>query len=390
MKLYLYILIFLILIGFEGLIEIPMGNTVRIAIFLLSLLSFRKNRPLNGPLIWLGLCLIANFISCKIYRGQSYFDTFRGSLDILAIYTVWLFCRFNFSPQYWEKILKYTCLGFGICFLIQYLAMPNIIFSGQIRVDSDEQRVALTGQGLASFSVLFALNKIIYNHDRKFVPILLLGIIAMFGCGYRTMLFAIVISVSVMLIKLGFSRKYFIPVIVVIALLYLSINYLPFVNNQIANMVERQNILEQGGFKNDIRYENLMYHYLFYFKNIQEMIFGSGMPFQDTEYGKFINDYMIDALHYWNSDWGLIGLSWLVGIPTVLVMIYYSIKIFITKLPKEYLYVNMYFFQILISSVTSHEFYIEGNFIIQAVVIAFYISILKNQKLKESYARKNK
>ena len=120
------------------------------------------------------------------------------------------------------------------------------------------------------------------------------------------------------------------------------------------------------------------------------MIFGSGMPYQDTAYGKFIYDYMNDTLHYWNSDWGLIGLSWLVGIPTVLVMIYYSIKIFITKLPKEYLYVNMYFFQILISSVTSHEFYIEGNFIIQAVVIAFYISILKNQKLKEYYARKNK
>lgn len=103
------------------------------------------------------------------------------------------------------------------------------------------------------------------------------------------------------------------------------------------------------------------------------------MPFPYSDYGKFENDVMIDKYGLYYADWGLIGLSWMIGIPTVLVMVYYSFKMFLTKVPKEYLYLGVYFFNIVISSITTHEFYIHENFVVQSILFCVFVKILQKQ-----------
>lgn len=373
-----YILALFFCFRFLGLFELP-STTIGIVIFLLGIINFKKNLPFNKVLFLLLICFILNFISCKVYRGQSIIDTFRASNSYMSLALFWYFYKWKVNVNQWEKILWWLCLTFGICYIIQYIAFPTIIFGGQIRVGSEEARMAIVGQGLASFSFIFGLNKYITTHNYKYIVIMLTGLFAVFGCGYRTMLLALIISSIIMLLRLGISFKRMLTFGVMAIILYLFVSNVEFVQDQINNMINRNESLQDSGWENDIRYLNIIYHYTEYFKSPLELLLGSGMPFQYSDYGKFENDVMIDTYGFYYADWGLIGLSWMIGIPTVLVMVYYSFKMFLTKVPKEYFYLGVYFFNIVISSITTHEFYIHENFVVQSILFCVFVKILREQ-----------
>lgn len=129
-----YILALFFFFRFLGLFELP-STTIGIVIFLLGILNFKKNLPFNKVLFLLLICFILNFISCKVYRGQSIIDTFRASNSYMSLALFWYFYKWKVNVNQWEKILWWLCLTFGICYIIQYIAFPTIIFGGQIRVD---------------------------------------------------------------------------------------------------------------------------------------------------------------------------------------------------------------------------------------------------------------
>lgn len=287
-----YILALFFFFRFLGLFELP-STTIGIVIFLLGILNFKKNLPFNKVLFLLLICFILNFISCKVYRGQSIIDTFRASNSYMSLALFWYFYKWKVNVNQWEKILWWLCLTFGICYIIQYIAFPTIIFGGQIRVGSEEARMAIVGQGLASFSFIFGLNKYITTHNYKYIVIMLTGLFAVFGCGYRTMLLALIISSIIMLLRLGISFKRMLTFGVMAIILYLFVSNVEFVQDQINNMMNRNESLQDSGWENDIRYLNIIYHYTEYFKSPLELLLGSGMPFPYSDYGKFENDVII-------------------------------------------------------------------------------------------------
>lgn len=379
MKVLLYIFAFLFCFRFMGIISVP-STTIACCILLLSILNYKKGLPLNKYIIALGVCIIFNAFSCLYFNDQSLLSSFRASNDFFNLALCWFFYNWDLSLKQWEKALWWICLCFGICYIIQYLVYPSIIFSGQIRTEGPEQRMAIFGQGLASFSVLFGINKYFLTHNIKYIVIILTGLFAVFGCGYRTMLLALLVNTFILVIRLGISKRTIISFVLIIITIYFFVNEIDFIQDQITNMTNRQEVLDNNGFKNDPRYLNIIYHYTSYFKNPIEMILGSGMPFDGTKYYDFIQKLNYSCYHY--SDWGLIGLSWLLGIPAVIVMVAYSINIFRTKVSKEYLYIGTYFFNIVTSSITTHEFYIDQNYVVQAILFCVFMKILKKYNLR--------
>lgn len=375
MKILLYIIAFLFCFRFMGIIDVP-STTVAVIFLLLGLVNYQRNLCFNKYIIAIAVCLVFNFFSCLYFNGQDLLSSFRGSNQLYSLALFWFFYSWHLNLKQWENVLWWICLCFGICYIIQYLVFPTIIFGGEIRTESIEQRITIFGQGLASFSVIFGINKYLISKNIKYIVIIFTGFFAVFGCGYRTMLLALIISILVLLFRMKISFKTLIPFVFVILFLFLFINSVDFVQEQLVNMANRQEKLEGGGFENDIRYINLIYRYTSYFESPIEMILGSGMPFDGTKY--FYENYDLEFVTgFYSSDWGLIGLSWMIGIPAVIIMIVYSIQIFKTKVPKEYLYIGVYFFNILISSITTHEFYIFQNFVVQAILFCVFAKILK-------------
>lgn len=379
MKILLYIFAFIFCFRFMGVLEVP-STTMSICFMLMGFLNYKKGLLFNKYIILIFVFLLLNFFSCLYFNGQTLLDSFRASNEFYSLSLFWFFYSWNLDLKRWEKTLWWLCLCFGLCYIIQYITFPNIIFGGQIRTGSEEQRMALYGQGLASFSVIFGLNKYLTTNKMKYIAIVLTGIFAVFGCGYRTMLLALIISLLLMIMKLGISKRIIISFSIISIVLYFFLNNADLIQSQFANMMGRQEKLDEQGFENNIRYINLIYHYTEYFKNPIELFLGSGMPFKESAYGDYQSSIMIDTYGFYYADWGLIGLSWMIGIPAVLIMLLYSYRIFRTKVPKEYLYIGIYFFNIVISSITTHEFYIHQNYVVQAILFCVFMKILENCK----------
>lgn len=366
-----------------GVIDLPLTTVACIMLFL-GIIKYKKGLLLNKYIIALAFCFLLNFISCSYFNNQNMFTTFLASSDFYSLALFWLFYSWKWNLKKWENALWWLCLCFGICYIIQYIAYPTEIFGGQIRTESTERRMAIYGQGLASLSVIFGFNKYLLEKKIKYLLIILTGLFAVFGCGYRTMLLALIISLIVLVLRLGVSKKILLSFSVIFIILFFFISYTNFIQEQIGNMLARQETLNTYRFENDIRYLNLIYHYTSYFKNPIEMIFGSGMPYTGTSYYDSEQD-LKEMYGFYYSDWGLIGLSWIIGIPAVLIMLIYSYKIFKTKTRKEYYYIGIYFFNIVISSITTHEFYIHLNFVVQAILFCIFTKILEESSSKTDF-----
>ncbi len=379
MRIIIHTLVFLYAFAFGGVIDSHHTTTILILV-LISIGCYKKKLPFNNFLIAIAICLLVNFLLCNYYRGQEIFTTLKGTSSILLLFLYWFFYRWKIDIQTWEKYIYNICLVFCICYMIQYLTFPKIIFGGQIRTYSEEARVSIYGQGLASLSVLYGINKFIVHHSLKYIALCLLGLFAVFGCGYRSIVLSLVISICLMLVFGGFSKKKIFSFFSVALLLYFFIQNVDFVQQQIGNMTARNESMKEQGLEDNIRYVNFLFHYTSYFKSPIELIFGSGMPYKGSQYNSFIDK--MNEYHYYYQDLGLIGLSWMIGIPTVLLMVCYSIKIFRTKLPMEYLYIRIYFIQILLSSITAHEFYFQLNFVVQAILMCVFAHVIKCRTLK--------
>ena len=85
---------------------------------------------------------------------------------------------------------------------------------------------------------------------------------------------------------------------------------------------------------------------------------------------------------YW-VDFGLLSLSWVLGIPAVLGMILYSIKASFLKVSSEYYYLGIWFMYLVASSFTTAEFFREGNFIVQALALYLVEKVNKQYLLKQ-------
>lgn len=91
------------------------------------------------------------------------------------------------------------------------------------------------------------------------------------------------------------------------------------------------------------------------------------MPEQRTAYGKDQNELAKAGIFY--VDWGIIGMSWMLGVITLVGMIGYMV-VAIIKSWKMEPYIPMWLIYMLLVSVTTGEFIRDGSFIVQALVLA--------------------
>ncbi|MFT3993578.1 MAG: hypothetical protein QM660_04675 [Dysgonomonas sp.] len=144
----------------------------------------------------------------------------------------------------------------------------------------------------------------------------------------------------------------------------------------IDKMMQRQETDNMGN-EDYVRVLQLDYFLHHHFKNIIEFIGGSGVPNPNSGYGKYmysfneVDEYGVmsgTSITGW-FDWGLIGLSWVMGIPAVLALLIYAIRAIILKVDKEYYYIGCWFLFLLIISPVNTEFYREGIFVFHGIAL---------------------
>lgn len=338
-------------------------------------LKFSSTSIYKKLFIYLLVFLFVNILSCDYLRGQPVFLTFKATIPFIFVFYYYVLRYYNLSIEGMEKLIVVLAYSFCICYLIQYIVYPTIIFSGaRVMEDFNAQglRMRLTGQGLSSLGYFYALNNILNkNKQNKIINIILMVLCfsVIFLMGFRTMTLFIVVMTFVAIIKVnGFNWK--LVVYSTIILIFVNLSLQTKVASKILDqMSERQ---ENENLNNDdyIRIAQWIYFTQNHFDSIGEYIIGSGYPAMGVDsgtYGKKMEKLQNDGINW--VDWGLLSLSWIIGIPAVLVMILYSFKVILLKLPINYFYIKIWFVYLLVISFTTMEFYRAGNFIVQAMVL---------------------
>ena len=129
--------------------------------------------------------------------------------------------------------------------------------------------------------------------------------------------------------------------------------------------------------KNYIRWITLDYYYTEYFHDGLEMFLGSGYPVVNGKFYRNIENSLWSNGLFW-MDWGILGLSWMIGIPAVVAMLWYSIKVYKIRSDKAYFFLPIWFMYLILSSITTAEFFRQGNFIIQALCLYLAEKVYKD------------
>ena len=139
------------------------------------------------------------------------------------------------------------------------------------------------------------------------------------------------------------------------------------------------------GNKDYIRYATLFHYYGNHYKSAVEVFLGSGLCNRAlrTSYSLEIVRNESYGLHYY--DWGLLGISWMTGVLSLIGMLWWSLKAAFAKLPKKYLYLSVWFGYILTCAFTSAEFVRQGCFLIQAICLylIYKISLYEKNRYNE-------
>lgn len=378
------ILSVLVFLNFFGMF--PISNTVLLILLLPFIIWGQGQRDLSFRkiLLVLLLSLILNMISCNIYQGQSILDSIKAMAFFYYILFYFAVSYIKPSAKSITSSITWLCLIFNTLYILQfYFLQIGIVF---LPVDENSiylgegARFHMIGSGLASLSIFLGVNRFLIQKRKLYLLLSLSGVLVLLLMAFRTMVvLSLLFVVFEMFYVKGVKISSFIYLIFFCALLMVVLQ-IPVVADKIDYMWEKQfgeGTQHSFANKNYIRWITLDYYYTEYFHDGLEMFLGSGYPVVNGKfYRNIVNSLWSNGL-FW-MDWGILGLSWMIGIPAVVAMLWYSIKVYKIRSDKAYFFLPIWFMYLILSSITTAEFFRQGNFIIQALCLYLAEKVYKD------------
>lgn len=395
---YKLLFVFLLFSCFLGFFSAQFMFVADVLIGYSILTTCKTNGLFKKPMYLFLFFLICSAISCLYFEKQSLLLSFTN-LDFVTFFSFFSYffmikkrkVPFTVSNIEWCITRLYFVIFF--LFLIQYALLPNKILNLATFIEG-EKRFTIFGQIVTLVAYFYFLNKYIIQRKNKYLLYLLPELLIVFMQGFRSYIVVIIFVSILFVVKVGGFKKT-ISIILIAPIMAFFIIQIPIVNNAISNMLDRQ---VDANFSNEdyIRVRQFEYFTTEHFKSPIEYVFGSGFSNPRSEYGKkmlflkgMVDENKTGPIGGWR-DWGLVGLSWTIGIPCLLCILFCLFKILRSKLPKEYLYLKYFYIFILLTSLTSVEFYRWGSVFIHGVLFYQFELILNRQKLNEKYVQNKK
>lgn len=332
------------------------------------------------------LGLIFSIFSCKFFKGQGYIDSFKALPNYFYILLYFGLSVFKPSIKQLEKTLLFLIFTFNIIYISQFILLQKgIVFLPSVERSIDagsSARFRMIASGLTSLGLFYGLNKYSLFKKKTYLILTLTSISVLMLMAFRTMIFfSAAMSLFLIYKMYGFNWKLF-RWIGLAGVLIIALLLTPIIQEKMQYMLDK-NETETLLNSDYVRIRTMDYYLNHHFKNYWEMFFGSGVPFPGTKYHE--STLRVRESGIYSVDWGLWGNSWIVGVISVLSMIWYSIKSSRLKVEPKYYYLGVWFLYLVLTSITTAEFYRAGNFVIQALVLYTIELVVKQNNLTTNY-----
>lgn len=381
-----YNILLLILILIRG-FDIIFLN-IRILDYLCCLILFGytfigfKRKSENHLLILLfNLFVLISCIYSDITKGQSFIRTVVNSCQYWGLLFYFALSYYRPSIAQCKKILFTLAYIFCICYIIQWIIYPTVLFSGveaEDKVNVEIFRMRMSGSILCYILYFEGINRFLINKKKQYLLYSIVGFIPILIMGFRSLIFCTLLGTLIMIPvitkKISKTIIYITLGFIISGLSYL---FIPIVNEKVNEMLLRQ---ETDNFNNDDYIRIISYNYFMENFSNTDKFWGCGVPDTQSNFGKEIFDLQEKGLYL--SDLGLIGLSIMIGLPAVIILSIIIFKCIINCKDINLQFIRFTLLTIFISSIfTSMEIYRSGNFIIIALIL-YFVSIY-NKSLKE-------
>lgn len=373
----------------------PLGNYLNFLIACLLPIFFIFNRQrvpeCKGVFTYYVFFIILNILSSYFNRGQTFFQTFFSSNLVLDIYFFFVIAYIHPNIKTMKKFIITSIIVVTAAYYVQTIAYPISIFGttdAEWVTDADYayRNVIVGCQHIVTLGGFYFINK--YLQGKSFTSVIwaLICIAPLFVRSLRIAYLGLVLGMLYLYLsqkgkspKLLF-RAIFILVIIIgtFSILY-SVN--PLVKESTDLLVEKIQSGEQNlGVEDYSRTITITYHYTEFFKNPIEFIFGTGLPNSSSSFGQYVNG-LHETYTINKADWGLLGLSWYLGIPAVLCIVYMFYRAIVAKVPNGYNFLRAWFLYGLVFSATDPETYYMHAMLVEAMGL-YMIYLLDPEFLK--------
>lgn len=394
MKAFLITFVCLVLLNFFGLVQynylIYMINAYFVAHFVYYAWIRRKlGGTFNVALSVLLIGLILSCVSSSYYEDSKPLYVYFAYQFILSIYFYSVLLHKSPKVANVEKALAYLSIALCVFYIVQYVAFQNgiaITDSFAEGFDAEEGtmvRFRAVGSALAAWAYFYGLNKILVSKKKakSNIILLVLGLSVILLMSFRTMIVGLMVCTLVMVIKVnGFKSGLFKYLFLLFFGVVIAYN-VPVIQKKVDYMIEKQQ--SDQNFQNDdyIRWINYYYHLDENTQDDWEYWLGVGLNADKNSHLCIKEEQLMEQHLSW-VDWGLIGLSWQVGIISVIGMLIYSVKVIKYRFDKQQVCISVFFLYLVLISITTLEFARAGNFLVQALVLYLASYYMNNKQNK--------
>lgn len=319
--------------------------------------------------------IIGATISCKVYRGQSFLDSIKAMQFYYGILFYFILKANKVNLKTVEDALLILICVLDILYISQYYLLPygyNFLGIDDWMIGEGSEmggtRLRVMSSGLYLVGLMYGLSKWYITKEIKYLPLFFLGVFIMLLAGYRQFVASLFVTIIYMFYaidrRINFKQIKYLILLGVIAIVILTI---PAVQEKISGMLERNATGQNLGDSDYIRVVQFEFFTKEYFSNPIEYFFGSGIPYGSSHFGKWFESLRLTGIQY--VDWGILGVSWVLGIPTAVAVIWMFIKGIRLKVEQQYKYLGMYLFFILTTCITNWEMFRNGNFLVHSMVL---------------------
>lgn len=323
------------------------------------------------------------FLSCLyslIFNRQPLITAIESSYHYFGVLFYFVVKRNNPSLDTLLKFLNIIMIITTICYVVQWMIYPTVIFNGAINdfdINDNSFRMRFYCSFLFYLMFLYGINRYAKEHKLIYLTYSVVSFLPILIMGFRSLIAMAIISMIMTFISVTKQNvsSYLKYIVIGSIIIYSSLQF-PIVQDKIDEMIERQETEQNFSNENYIRNVALAYYSLEFSSDITMWIFGGGHPqvgpdeTPKNNYQRiFANAY--SAQMYWN-DLGIIGLSYIIGIISVLLLIYLCIMAMYKCKDKELQFIRFGIFCVLVSTIiTSMELYRYGNLAVLGLL--FYI-----------------
>lgn len=371
------VLVLLLACDFFG--NVPKADVLLMPFCLFGLIKHKSYlcKDINKYIFILLFGFILSMLSCYYFRGQNLWE----SIQALRVY--WLICFFLYIYNkniMVDKIENGLCLFYYI-YVVAYLlrlTFPSLkigLFFDD-GIDGEHTNITILGFFILPFGFFYYLNKALDKVKIKYIILAMFSMFIWFNMGSRTNIIGgLLVSVFMYFNYYSINKKnmHHIKFLLIIIIILGAFSQIPMVQSSLKFIMDK--VQNGSNLDNDnyIRVQQFYYFTHNHFKNIFEYFLGSGMPHGNSAYGqRMLSHGEIGGIVTGWYDWGVIGLSWVVGLFTVLTLLCMYIKISFTKIPQNYLYIRAIYLFYLLSAPFAILSFEGGAFVFQSYLLYIY------------------